>query len=912
MMIYFKNKYISLLISTIFCGLSLSSCIYDTLEVEDPYIPELEDTYSLTFQISLPTMGRAGSDDDIEGKEDYIDTSSLQVLFFYANEPDSSVGLQTKAEGEEADENDGGNEETETPTKEIFEEGTYDTLIRAFKASEGLKLIPMSSSSDGTTKWHIQIPIGDNVEDQEFADKLRNNDFKIAVLANWDATAAEYAWQTGESIDALHHMRTDDNYTDPVYSFLHKSGKIGGYKSFYDVKIKNIKDDNSVQWVRNNWNPSLDFNLPLDMSPSNPTEYQYKDNDIGTYSDLWFLWNFGGADNVPDDYEGKGVVTGVPSSLDINDNYEVDDIYNKPGYDSGTVEGSTTKSSNALKYSKWAGNWEVRNGRHLREWIKGSNPDKIPNYDPKVKLRSLKSHDIDDEDETNYLTYTEIEGGKAVWEETTQGSKVYRYGVRIPKINPGSKGVNLKTGGVFSFIARASGRLFVYAQGVEGSGTLSYQLGENSSKSDISIQKDPSYRPNANKGEKIDITGDEQRIYIYNSGSRDIIIYAIEYVQGPYVSATARRGRTTQSIPMYGVQTFKALGDHWIRGTIFDLSNTNNQIQSSNAQTPYQLSDIYLLRSVAKVELLIPKSLNPHHVYLRSANASVRCEPMDVSTNTKDLWKDNTNEAHKSKDCEFFEILGHIPFFSTSPSSNQIDSYQQKLAWYYGTWAEGYKKGDTNTNLTIGGVTVPAISFGKDRNNQTDYPHIMNPRILRSDFVEFVEDENYSDNIYRRFILYVGEKFVDDPNSITYKDANNNDQIVTNLEAQLPKVCHIEFRSNQDYKKVSNLDDNNCYRIYFTEGGFNSVDKTYPTFGKVPQTDDEGNQLYDDDNNPLYTSTDDNWEKTYEQDPDNLRKHWPIIRNHCYKFTVTEANARYVSVDVKVLAWAKRDITVTW
>lgn len=309
-----------------------------------------------------------------------------------------------------------------------------------------------------------------------------------------------------------------------------------------------------------------------------------------------------------------------------------------------------------------------------------------------------------------------------------------------------------------------------------------------------------------------------------------------------------------QPIPMYGIQKFGALKNVWKEGTVFDLSNFDRMTPSS-----YTYSDICLLRSVAKVELLIPASMGPQAVFLRNANRSARCEPVDVTTNTKAIWVDQTaaNESKHNIDCEWSKLvkMQRTPFYDPE-GTGDLASYQNALAWYYDRWSH---------------VTPP----------DTEYPHILNPMIDRSDFTRFLETES-QETQYKRYVLYVPEKFVDDPE--TAGDPTSD-----------PKVCHIEFRVSGD--PVDDLDDDNCYRIYFVDGGM--TDKVKAIDFTVTEKDEAGYPLK-------------GWENVYEKDPDNLKEHWPIMRNHWYKFVVADANSMYLNVEVQILAWKKQEFTVSW
>lgn len=305
-------------------------------------------------------------------------------------------------------------------------------------------------------------------------------------------------------------------------------------------------------------------------------------------------------------------------------------------------------------------------------------------------------------------------------------------------------------------------------------------------------------------------------------------------------------------IPMYGIQTFGMLKDVWIKGTTFNLSNFNQMNPHG-----YQPRDICLLRSVAKVELFVASDLKAHHLFLRNMNSSASCEPMDISTPTDEIWANVGSYKEKGSDpalTEWGKIMNRKPFYSTEGTA---DTYKTDLSWYFGSWF--------NTE------------------NLSQFPQIINPRIMRSDFAEFIKvgNKEHKEDDYDRYLLYVPEKFVDDPD-----EANN--------PASDPKVCHIEFRIEGD--PINNLNDDNCYRVYFIEGGVDKefVEKVgYPTFGK----DEDGNDL--------------KWENLYEQNPTYLAKHWPIIRNHHYEFTVDGGGGK-IYATLKVLPWKVKDIEVNW
>ena len=833
--------------------------------------------YALNLKITLPVMTRHdnGQECDFEKYDNAIE--NIQLLFFYASDPENVTPEEGK--DQEGNTRDGDEEDTEsgnegeggetTPSPPKITDGR-DMFFYSFSPGRE-NMIPLGEQN-GDYVWYVRIPIGDNENDQSFADIVRSRKFKIAALANWPSNVN---FGIGDDIHKLHKIAVDNSMIPSgskdranTYDFLQgPNGEMGNYTTWYSPRATDnqggeLKENAALDdWLRSKWNPALSANPPLSANPS--TNYTYQNEKTwGRYSDLWFLWNFGGNDD-----------------------------------------------SNAIKYPYSAQAWETRNGTNLRNWI--NNHITVGN-EVGTSIESLEINtgsNINNSGDRNYLGFKSDTHAYAVKRKVnnlvidTTALKIdaredtYLYGVQLPSL-AGSYGnitgsdntttynrVDSTTAGVFSFTARAVGTLYVTARAEGNSATLNVQMGSANSSSTMpfsNVVRVNGDKPNGKneitadnifKEGKISITGDEQVIYLYNTGPDPLEIYQIEFVQGLNFYYTAR-DCVSQAIPMYGVQEYDELTG-WEKGTTYDISNFNSV--TGNPGSP-----IYLLRSVAKVEIKIPSSFNAHHVYLRCANHSARCEPMDVSTNTNKIFKPHPKETSSIFDeCEHYSLIGRTPFYdptSKEDKNTQLSNFKQKLAWYYGSWAKDGK-------LTgRGGVTVnvPKKNFGKDWTDfdttKVDYPHIINPRIVRSDFIEF----HYAgtDGGFDRFVLYAGEKFVDDPNNVGLRTIENEN----------PKVCHIEFRINNTSLYVDpfyNLDDNNCYRVYFTENGVVN--------GKTPDIN-QGKS----------------WESDYEQKTEILKKHWPIIRNHVYSFTVEDANSRYLSVKLNVLAWAKRDITVSW
>lgn len=741
----------------------MNSCVDDKLsesEISSPTVSE--EGYSLDFRINLQSMGgsRAGGN-DIEDFEDYIDPNNIRILFFY--------------DEKEGDDN-----------------SKVNTLIKSFKITsdsnpDNIDIIPIESAGSRFSKdWHIRIPISE--ENESFAQELRDNPFKIAILANWPAIPSESEFNEGDHINKLHHLSTDNTYSsnDEVYGFLMEKEKYGMKMGLnVDWVSKAVSKDDAKSFILTKFGPT---------NTSNPDP---------EYGDLWLLWNFDGA--ITKD---------------------------KDSYEDITV---------------FAQEWADKNYADLNSWLKDSNVS--------TPLNSFSVLDSNNKPKDSG-NFEFVSGSSYLGEKNGKKGIVLSPGQvnTTGAINNDGIKFNIPNAGILTI------KWEKFDEDTDGD--VSINVENRNHDTDSQYKDDNPVVTSSPFSNSYKITGDAEFIYVYST-TGNVIIYEIEYISSDYITNTKRFGlapSSDQSIPMYGIQKYPALDGLWEKGTVFDLYNYNRLEELGE-----NFKSIYLLRSVAKVELKIPKSIGSHHVFLRSLNRMSNCEPMDVSTPTNEFWLDDVQGAH-NPNCEFFGITGHEPFYNPNSSdkndkTKQLANYQQKLAWYFGNWSSDSK--------TLGGVTINK-GTGKIMDH---FPHIMNPLINRSDFARFIE--NNSDAYYDRYILYVPEKFVDDPGSI---GSNNN------METTTPKICHIEFRG--EFDPYTNVDDNNCFRIYFTEGGFNS-EMQYPTFEKDPNN----------------SSKDYNWENYYENQPNNLKKHWPIIRNHVYSFTVTEVNNRIVVVKLEVLPW---------
>lgn len=819
-------------------GSLFSSCVDEVIpqqeEVDDPMASV--NGYALTFKINLNTMTRVGSSSDFEKYEDYIDPSSLRVLFFYGDE----------------------------------ENPAYNTLIRQFTSDE-INLIPTNNNGNSFSKeWYISIPFKET--DEEFCNIIRDNVFKIAIAANWPNLSIK----PGDNIQKLHHQpvpeeQGDDAYLESdTYRFLfERETTLGTYtnwvKSSYTTK-------NPKEWIMTHYGPGVNVN----------EEYNPKDT-YGQlkYDELWQRWNFSDAYYfLPEHPADQAKIN--PQITYRDENYS----YNPK-----------------LGNNEFAEDWAEKNYRDLYDMFWEEKEIMEENTLKKIDVKITKNSELND--------FGDLEtGGYFQFIQNTDNNRPKAYiheeddttvGIVLPEGNkdknvirikiPNNGELNIKWASFDGGTSRLKLEMRNHLDDSTGkdksiqdaNNSNNYNFAETTSKSPVSFTS-----------KEIKITGDAEYLFIY-AEEKPVIIYEIEYISSYYLKNIDNVGKSLGNpddthllIPMYGVQTFIAIGNLWKPGTVFDLSNFNKlDTETNTSNNPpttdliYPFKSISLLRSVAKVELKIPKIYKAHHIFLRSINRRSRCEPVDVSTPTDKIWEKTNgnvgpNDQHGDICKEWDNIYGHEPFFDLNfretkdeetgiTTHTQLNEYQEKLAWYYGTWGDG----DMMNGIPI------------KKTPDKDYPHIMNAMIGRTDFTEFIEAG--SDSYYDRYVLYVPDKYVDDPGSV------GSSMITT-----APKICHIEFREEND--PYTNIDDNWCYRIYFTDGGFNKEMK-YPDFSKY---DDNSSKTHD-------------WETDYEKNVNNLQKHWPIIRNHYYRFTVVDARNRMVVTKLEVLPWRMiEDNSYSW
>lgn len=378
---------------------------------------------------------------------------------------------------------------------------------------------------------------------------------------------------------------------------------------------------------------------------------------------------------------------------------------------------------------------------------------------------------------------------------------------------------------------------------------------------------------------------------IFLGSNVPVRIHEIEYVKDVHLydcDSASKLPGPNNLIPMYGIQDFDAIGEqnylNTPNGEMFPLSY-------SCTWADYDYKEVYLLRSIAKVEIYFPKDIfknhKPTHIYMRTMNSAANCDPIDVRTPTDLLWYGENSPVIKEGQ-NFTTIRGnyrdsqnrlYIPYDGVDEEIENIMSfcpihdgsgektgagYKKKLTWFYGSWKDWGWNWNGWTQLETSAIT---------------YPRIFNPRIegySNNNYVRFVEVDEPSGQYYK-YICYSPEKLPDDT------DINGD------LSSRA-KVQHVELHF---VSPLDNIDDNYAYRLYFTDyesqGGkaINAINRW---------------------------DFDDDVEKGIMNggSAGNLNYIYPVMRNHLYRFYVTGLNSdKQMTVKLKVSSPKERETNIT-
>lgn len=788
--------------------------------------------------------------------------------------------------------------------------------------------------TNGQQKYFIRIPLnyiidrkGNRFDVEAIRNQLRDYPFKIAILANWPNDAViegsdtdpdedsndtfigttvikgepNWGWEnsllnpdnaTGwsgtsenfnlKNINDLHHLVADGTYNDDtrkdrptnldVYDMILENGNMGVKKSWVKNTMGFTKSPQADAWIRKNWDPSKPMEIQLTDKMNDPRDTRY--------INLRYLWNFTAAANFnPNETAPK--------------KYEDCEVY----FD---INGSETF------YKEWLD----RNGTKLHNWLDVTDGTALPSR--------MRGNEYGDEiDDLEFFQFSDPDSeatGESV--KATRYSNGKKVGIHLPV---GSVDYNQTKGdkleGVLKIPVEASGTLRIRAYNPHATQEARLHVDfKKVNTNDVHASKNFDIKAGEETTVEYELTvetdGGDFFIYTVNRDSKPnpVVIYQIEYIKAKYLYDTDREAiipSETNPIPMYGVQNFEALGEDWISGTTFDLSNSSTGLTTT---VDYDFKNIYLVRSVAKVELYLKQKAA--YVFMRSMNRSGRCETVDVETPTDELWKETHQISADYKDvCDWFRVKakgplyyhnwtsskdnnGNTKYTDTEPKDKtQLKEYSNWLAWFYGSWAETswyptYLKDAEGKRV----VTTEAWDFEKNDNqkeginpsddNNPYYPRIYYPDINRSDFCEFYYEG--MENGLHKYVIYVPDKNIDDPN-------------YPGIISSTPKIPRIEYRMNYDHN--SNLDDNWCYRIYFCD--------QQPSTGFAK---DEYETKFDKelrDHNVISGSPGTvGLNKTYGM--------WPIMRNHIYRFYVEESLPTQLVVRAAVSDWGYNKIQNDW
>lgn len=387
---------------------------------------------------------------------------------------------------------------------------------------------------------------------------------------------------------------------------------------------------------------------------------------------------------------------------------------------------------------------------------------------------------------------------------------------------------------------------------------------------------------------KLDENGN--KIYTtYTSNSKEVISYCQNENELLNTSnAYAKRFRLPSfdyPIPMYGIQRFEPITtdredfELWPEGSPFYLSE-GIPGQDPLEDAVYDQKTISILRSVVKMELLIPKSYESdlNMVGMCYTNIYSRSEPINVWTPTDSLWAEihtqNPDGSYTGGGkCEIDRILDYGSICKDNAGTG-VTNYQKALSWYYGAWKEkGWEFKPLGKNNVIG--------------NSPKYPNIFNPAIQRNQLVICDSNSRFDDESdYIHYIIYCGEKNITDPSSLNTMEGGGSNIMCQYWLVQIgTKVYGIPVT---DYSKTSNP-IHNVTALEASTGtkAHQTKDGLWYLSNHQHATAATGNGGYDSNNNRIYTMMD-YYTLQVKANPTATDKiPWPLIRNHVYKTTLS-------------------------
>ena len=315
-------------------------------------------------------------------------------------------------------------------------------------------------------------------------------------------------------------------------------------------------------------------------------------------------------------------------------------------------------------------------------------------------------------------------------------------------------------------------------------------------------------------------------------------------------------------IPMYGIQEFAPI-TKWEEGTTFRLNRNGEETDKDG--NPIIDKSISLLRSVVKVELIIPSTIKLDYALLGYANIYARCEPADTWDPTDEIWVDA--EKH-DEECEWRSIYNYGPISTNDPniSGRNVFAYQQKLSWLYGIWLEkDWPFTSDNSGKTGGGGNFDATKVVAAGTN-TPYPKIFNSMIQRNNNVFIPETMRYDDGKgYTHYIAYMGERNVNDPSNLSNIVSTSNGN---------PTVFYWRIHVNGRLYNIPLNDNPNVYPGLDGDANFGyERDATSGEMVPIPPGG-SGNSMGE-------------YERAVQS---GSIKNWPLVRNHVYRLYLNAPN----------------------
>ena len=347
-----------------------------------------------------------------------------------------------------------------------------------------------------------------------------------------------------------------------------------------------------------------------------------------------------------------------------------------------------------------------------------------------------------------------------------------------------------------------------------------------------------------------------------------------------------------QYIPMYGIQRFEPLTT-WTVGTTYNLSQ---QVGSQTGNYDYQT--IFLLRSVVKIELRIPMYDGNNKIEIDNKWAQIwfnnymsRCEPMDVSTSTRDIW----NPDHSLCEWKNIHEYGLLDGTKNGDVTSSTYMFKEKLSWFYGIW----KKLDLNWDFIGTGITKEQVRTS-DTENYPENPRVFNPltqrlqgALITDCYLPIIPDyetnndgspkyDEYGNLVpkvskqnYHRWVIYCGERNMDDPN---YLGDYPQRSTIAMFRIPVKKngtdyICNIPF---VDYSQAS-LPNHILNQPGDGSGddGHDITDMSSLRSNSAVRTFAEGMSTQDSKNWPL-----------------------PLLRNHFYRLTVNFGDRNDINVSI--------------